>query len=85
MTSIAMPTWLRTILVASVVVLVTGAGLFVYYWYTRPTTLTVAVGSLDGEAPKLMSALASRLAAAKAPVSHKMVVNTPAREAADLF
>ena len=85
MTSIAMPTWLRIILVASVVVLVTGAGLFVYYWYTRPTTLTVAVGSLDGEAPKLMSALASRLAAANAPVRLKLVETTTALEAAELF
>ena len=85
MTSIAMPTWLRIILVASVVVLVTGAGLFVYYWYTRPTTLTVAVGSLDGEAPKLMSALASRLAAANAPVRLKLVETTTALEAAEMF
>ena len=85
MTSIAMPTWLRIILVASVLALVTGAGLFVYYWYTRPTTLTVAVGSLDGEAPKLMSALASRLAAANAPVRLKLVETTTALEAAELF
>ena len=85
MASIAMPTWLRIILVASVVALVTGAGLFVYYWYSRPTTLTVAVGSLDGEAPKLMSALASRLAAANAPVRLKLVETTTALEAAELF
>ena len=85
MTSIAMPTWLRIILVASVVVLVTGMGLFVYYWYTRPTTLTVAVGSLDGEAPKLMSALASRLAAANAPVRLKLAETTTALEAAEMF
>ena len=85
MASIAMPTWLRIILVASVVALVTGAGLFVYYWYTRPTTLTVAVGSLDGEAPKLMSALASRLAAANAPVRLKLVETTTALEAAEMF
>ena len=62
-----------------------GAGLFVYYWYTRPTTLTVAVGSLDGEAPKLMSALASRLAAANAPVRLKLAETTTALEAAEMF
>ena len=45
-------------------------------WYFRPTTLTVAVGSLDGEATKLMSALASRLAAANAPVRLKLVETT---------
>jgi TRAP-type uncharacterized transport system substrate-binding protein len=85
MASIVMPTWLRIILVASVVAVVTGAGLFVYYWYSRPTTLTVAVGSLDGEAPKLMSALASRLAAANAPVRLKLVETTTALEAAEIF
>ena len=85
MASIAMPTWLRIILVASVVALVTGAGLFVYYWYSRPTTLTVAVGSLDGEAPKLMSALARRLAAANAPVRLKLVETTTALEAEEMF
>jgi TRAP-type uncharacterized transport system substrate-binding protein len=64
---------------------VTGAVWFVYYWYSRSTTLTVAVGSLDGEAPKLMSALASRLAAANAPVRLKLVETTTALEAAEMF
>ena len=63
----------------------TGAGLFGYVWYTRPTTLTIAVGSLDGEAPKLMSALASRLAATNAPVRLKLVETTTALEAAEMF
>ena len=80
-----MPSWLRMVLVAGVVVLVTGAGLFGYRWYSRPTTLTVAVGSLDGEATKLMSALASRLAAANAPVRLKLVETTSALEAAEMF
>jgi TRAP-type uncharacterized transport system substrate-binding protein len=71
--------------VAGVVVLVTGAGLFGYRWYSRPTTLTIAVGSLDGEATKLMSALASRLAAANAPVRLKLVETTSALEAAEMF
>jgi TRAP-type uncharacterized transport system substrate-binding protein len=80
-----MPSWLRMALVAGVVVLVTGAGLFGYRWYSRPTTLTIAVGSLDGEATKLMSALASRLAAANAPVRLKLVETTSALEAAEMF
>jgi hypothetical protein len=58
MASIAMPRWLHFVLVAGVVVLVAAAGLFGYRWYSRPTTLTIAVGSLDGEAPKLVSPLA---------------------------
>src|SRR6476620_1093341 len=85
MDSIRMPSWLRMVLVAGVVVLVSGADLFGYRWYSRPTTLTVAVGSLDGEATKLMSALASRLAAANAPVRLKLVETPSALEAADMF
>jgi TRAP transporter TAXI family solute receptor len=85
MASIAMPRWLRIVLVAGVVILVAGAGLFGYRWYSRPTTLTIAVGSLDGEAPKLVAALASRLAATNAPVRLKLVETTSAIEAADLF
>jgi TRAP transporter TAXI family solute receptor len=80
-----MQRWFRIVLVASVVILVTGAALFTYRWYFRPTTLTVAVGSLDGEAPKIVSALASRLAEANAPVRLKLVETTSAIEAADLF
>jgi TRAP-type uncharacterized transport system substrate-binding protein len=71
--------------VAGVVVLVTGAGLFGYRWYFRPTTLTIAVGSLDGEATRLVSALASRLTATNAPVRLKLVETPSAVEAADLF
>lgn len=85
MASIAMPGWLRIVLVIGVVVLVAGAGLFGYVWYSRPTTLTIAAGSLDGEATKLVSALASRLAATKAPVRLNLVETTSALEAADLF
>ena len=85
MASIAMPGWLRIVLVIGVVVLVAGAGLFGYVWYSRPTTLTIAAGSLDGEATKLVSALASRLAATKAPVRLNLVETTHALEAADLF
>jgi hypothetical protein len=85
MASIAMPRWLRLLIVAGVVVVVTGAGLFAYRWYSRPTTLTIAVGSLDGEAPKLVSAPASRLAATNVPVRLKLIETTSALEAADLF
>ena len=80
-----MPSWLRMVLVAGVFVLVTGTGLFGYRWYVHPTTLTVAVGSLDGEATKLMSALASRLTAANAPVRLKLVETASALEAAEFF
>jgi TRAP-type uncharacterized transport system substrate-binding protein len=80
-----MPIWLRFIIVAGVVVLVLGAGLFGYRWYSRPATLTIAVGSLDGEAARLVSALASRIAAVSAPIRLKLVETTNAVDAADLF
>ena len=80
-----LPAWLRTLTVASAFILVVGAGLFAYRWYARPTTLTIAVGSLDGEATRLVSALASRLAATNAPVRLNLVETTSALEAADLF
>ena len=85
MASIAMPGWLRIVLVIGVVVLVAGAGLFGYVWYSRPTTLTIAAGSRAGEATKLVSARPRRLAATKAPVRLNLVETTHALEAADLF
>lgn len=85
MDSIRIPSWLRMALVAGAVVLVTGAAIFGYRWYSRPTTLTIAVGSLDGEAARLMSALASRLTAANAPVRLKLVETASALEAAEMF
>ena len=81
----ALPTWLRIVVVAAAVLLVAGASIFGYRWYFRPTTLTIAAGSLDGEATKLVSALASRLAATNARVRLNLVETTSALEAADLF
>jgi TRAP-type uncharacterized transport system substrate-binding protein len=85
MDSIGMPTWLRIVLVAGVVVLVTGTGLFAYRWYYRPTTLTIAVGSLDGEAVRIMSAIAGRLAATNAGVRLNVMETSSALEAANAF
>jgi len=58
----------RVLLIVGVVCLLGSAGLLSYCWFVRPTTLTVAVGSQDGEAPKLLSAIAAHLAQIKAPV-----------------
>lgn len=80
-----MPIWLRSFIVASAVVLVLGAGLFGYRWYSHPTTLTIAVGSLDGEATRLVSALASRLAVVNAPVRLRLVETTNAVDAAERY
>jgi TRAP-type uncharacterized transport system substrate-binding protein len=80
-----LPTWMRVTLVAGIVILMVGAGLFAWRWYSKPTTLTIAVGSLDGEASKVVSALASKLAQQKAPVRLSMVEVSSALEAANAF
>jgi TRAP transporter TAXI family solute receptor len=54
--------WMRVALVVGLVALTTGLGFYAYRYSTRPVTLTVAAGSLDGEGVRLMNALASRLA-----------------------
>jgi TRAP transporter TAXI family solute receptor len=85
MDHIRMPFWLRIVVVAGLVVLAASASLFAYRWYARPVTLSVAVGSLDGEAPKVVSALASRLAEMNAPVRLKVVQTAGALQSANAF
>ena len=85
MTSIRLPLWLRFVLIAGVAVLVAGVGLFGYQYYTRPVTLTVAVGSIDGEAARAMSAIASRLVTINAPVRLTVIDTGTALAAAKTF
>jgi TRAP-type uncharacterized transport system substrate-binding protein len=80
-----LPTWMRVTLVAGLVILIAGASLFAWRWYSKPTTLTIAVGSLDGEASKVVSALASKLAQQKASVRLSMVEAGSALDAANAF
>src|SRR5256714_4932030 len=79
------PLWLRAVLLAGVVILAAGAGLFAYGYFTRPATLTVAVGSTDGEAAKAMSEMASEFASTNAPVRLRVIDSGTALEAADAF
>lgn len=85
MMSIKLPRWIRFALLGGVVILATGASLFAYRYFTRPVTLTVAVGSIDGEAAKAMSAIASRLASTNAPVRLNVIDSGTALEAANAF
>src|SRR6202167_6603567 len=82
MKSLKLPLWLRFVLLVGVVGVVSGAGLLGYRYFTRPVTLSVAVGSIDGEAAKAMSALASRLVSTNAPVRLKVIDSGTALEAA---
>jgi TRAP-type uncharacterized transport system substrate-binding protein len=85
MASLNLPLWLRLVLLVGVVGLASGASLLAYRYYTRPVTLSVAVGSIDGEAAKAMSAIASRLASDSAPVRLKVIDSGTALEAAKAF
>jgi TRAP-type uncharacterized transport system substrate-binding protein len=84
-TSLNLPLWLRFVLLVGVIGLASGASLLAYRYYTRPTTLSVAVGSIDGEAAKAMSAIASRLVATNAPVRLKVIDTGTALDAARTF
>ena len=85
MMSTKLPLWLRFFLLIGVAVFAAGAGLFAYRYYTRPVTLTVAVGSIDGEAAKAMSAIASEFLSTNAPVRLKVIDSGTALEAANAF
>lgn len=75
----------RILVVAGIACLLAAAGLVSYRWYMRPTTLTVAVGSQDGEAPKMVAAIAAHLAQTSAPVRLSMKETPSALEAAATF
>jgi TRAP-type uncharacterized transport system substrate-binding protein len=85
MVSLNLPLWLRFVLLIGAVALVSGASLLAYRYYTRPVTLSVAVGSIDGEAANAMSAIASQLVSTNAPVRLKVVDSGTALEAAKAF
>lgn len=77
--------WLRIVLVGLLVVVVTAAGLFGYRYFATPTTLTVAAGSIDGEAVRALTAVASRLASNKSPIRLKIIDAGSALEASKQF
>ena len=79
------PKWLRIALVSAAAILAVGAGTYAYRYLTRPTTLSVAVGSIDGDGPKIMSAIAGRLASANSPVRLKVVDKETVAGAARAF
>lgn len=85
MISIKLPLWLRAFLLTALVIVAMGASFFAYRYYTRPVTLTVAAGSIDGEAAKVMSAIASRLASTNAAVRLKVIDSGTTPEAAKAF
>ena len=85
MISVRLPFWLRVVVLVAAVCIVAGAGLLTYRYFTNPTTLTVAARSLDGEAVRAMSAIASRLASTNAPVRLKVIDTGNVVDAAKAF
>jgi len=83
--TIKLPIWLRIVVIVGLATLATAASLVAYRWYVRPVTLSIAVGSLDGDAPKIVSALASRLVVNNAPVRLKVVETSGPIESAAAF
>src|ERR1700733_9899800 len=63
-----LPLWVRAVLLVGLLCLVTGAGLVGYRYYEQPKILTVAVGSLDGEARQSASLIAGQFAAVGSPI-----------------
>src|SRR5258708_33358470 len=82
MVSLNLPLWLRFILLVGVIGRASGASLLAYRYYTRPVTLSVAVGSIDGDAASALSAIASRLVWTDAPGRVKRIDSCSALEAA---
>jgi TRAP-type uncharacterized transport system substrate-binding protein len=80
-----LPTWLRIALVGMLVVVASAAGLFGYRYFTQPTTLTIAAGSFDGEAARILSAIGSRLTKTGASIRLKIIDSGTALEAAKVF
>jgi TRAP-type uncharacterized transport system substrate-binding protein len=85
MISVKLPFWLRVVVVIAAVCIFAGASFLTYRFFSSPTTLTVAVGSLDGEAARAMSAIASRLAETNAPVRLKVIDTGTVMDAAKAF
>ncbi|MBR1195641.1 ABC transporter substrate-binding protein [Bradyrhizobium sp. AUGA SZCCT0240] len=83
--SIALPFWARAFLLAGLAGIVLGAGLIAYRYYDRPTVLSVAVGSFDGEAAKVASVIAARLEATKSAVRLKIVPADNVLDSAKIF
>ena len=80
-----LPRWLRITLVSSLAALACAVGLLGYRYATHPTMLTVATGSIDGDATRLMSAVAAQMAAKESPVRLKVIDKGTALGAINAF
>jgi TRAP-type uncharacterized transport system substrate-binding protein len=81
----ALPFWFRAVMLASAFCIVAGGGLIAYRFYTQPATLTIAVGSFDGEGKQIASVIAGRLVTINSPVRLKVEDSGSVLDAAKAF
>ena len=79
------PRWLRITFVVAGLTAAVVAGIIIYDLANRPRLLRVAVGTLDGDAARLMKALDASLAKSRSPVRLKVVEADGPIEAAAAF
>lgn len=80
-----LPRWLRGVLVAALVLLIAGAGAYGYRRFAAPVTLTVAAGSIDGDAQRYVAALAAHMATTGSRVRLRLVEKATPLEAIAAF
>lgn len=88
MTSLAIhewPRWLRIALVGIAAAAVIGGGLACYRYFAKPVVLSIAVGTADGEATSLVSAISARLAASGSHVRMKVIDSGTALKASEML
>jgi TRAP transporter TAXI family solute receptor len=79
------PRRVRIALVAGLTAFACGAGVLAYGYFTRPETLTVAAGSAEGDAFRLMSAIAAQMSSTGSSVRLKVVDKGTPLEAIEAF
>lgn len=79
------PRWLRITVVGIATAAVISGGWLTYHHFAKPVYLTVAAGSLDGEALSLISAISARLAASNAHTRLKVIDSLTSGRASELL
>jgi TRAP transporter TAXI family solute receptor len=77
-----LPRWVRLLFVGGLTLAAAAVAVLGYRYMTLPTTLTIAAGSLDGEAARLMTSIAGRLAETKSSIRLKVIDTANAMESA---
>jgi TRAP-type uncharacterized transport system substrate-binding protein len=83
--SLLLPFRIRLVLLIGLVFILAGGAFAAYSYYTRPATLKVAVGSLDGETGRMATIIANHVSTASSPVRLEVVHTGNVLDAADAF